>query len=645
MARDDSFTYGSETVGGASATHSTEILNHYMFRTGEDDAQFVVRFSLNVPNGTPTAVYTAMQTARQSLESNLRMRYQRLQINWGGVYQEIFDPNVSAGTLPSSGFDQEPELSKLSADEFPQSGNSQAYEFRVRCGRPPNYTDAFGAANGRRQVDANLHYDVNEQLVVTMTGEWTQVPSALARDEFLAIFDGSTGYANYRLGLIDTSDGQSNTWTLTRREESDPNSLALLRFVREYSQHQYGRRGSAYSIRYTESGQRIVTIQGTYLRTYTGSEFGTAAASTVNYGDGTNGGQAYAVTQLAALTTAQGGTLVVGQTCELIGVPIVRTNQQDDRTDYTLVYRELLFKQSSSGNFLDDPNVVNDAVLFKSFFVPTADSPTPGDAAAQPPPQNYIANQVPSAFAAAPQLSAMGVVAGILPANSAGLAASTPATKPVSIGIFYEAFIKKTVPDLRAYWDSFLLGYLVSTTSGILGYSGGELVTYEFSAEETTWKITGAVVMRAYTSPVVSFLFTLGQSDDLGLRVDAAFTGTPHEYLVQQALPKSFMSRRVEAVYLTNGNFSLDQFVSPPVTQGWVKLLNAKPDTRSVVQGIPSQGVPQIQLTRAVLEESFVWVARNVAQGSNASPMPASNPANNPSASPAFTALGDTVSS
>lgn len=729
VSRVDRFTYGRQTIGDLSGT-STEVLDHYMFVAGQDDGEFVCRFAVRASGTTDAQVYADLESRCQMIEANLRMRYQKLEVDWGSSIQVLFDPSIAAnavqplppttacvnatggaGTLtagahvfwvtfvsaagesvvgPASnavtfngsqaaslsavplgpagttarkiylstaggtapylaatisdnvtttatvsvadaalvtlapgplgmGFDQEPHLEKLR--DFPNSANARGYEFRVRVGLPPNYVDAFGPAAGRRQVDATLRYDTQDRQVVEMTGEWTQVPSAYARQQFLAVVDGATGYANYRLGLVNAAIGESSdTWTVAQRNESDPQSLTTLRFVRQYVQHVNGRRGSAYSIRFTESGQRFITIQGVYLRTYTGSSFGSGATSSANYTDGTNGGQAFAVTTLAVLPTGDGGPLTVGQDCELLGIPVVRTNEQNDRTDYTLVYRELLFKQSSAaGNFLDDPNVVNDSVIFEAAYTPNADSPLPTAAADLPGPGD--ASSPSATLGGLSNFSDTGgTVFGVLNPSAGGgsKGASTPAQKPVTIAVYYESFLAKTVTGLRAYWLTNLLPYLLSKTSTQLGFSGGELVDYRFRADPTMNKIGATVLMRAYQGSVVSFVSSLARQNDTGVRVDAAFTGEDHAYLVQQALRKSFMSRRVEAVYLTSGAFTLDQFVSPQKMTGWVKLADAQPDLTTRVLGIPSQGVPQVSLTRAVLEEQFVWVATNVAGAAGA---------------------------
>jgi len=622
----ESFTYGSETVGGSTPTRLTEVLDSYMFITSQDEAEFVVRFAVRVvPSGNAGTDYNALASSCQAVESALRTRYQKLTVDWGASNQETFDPDVTAGSFPSSGFSQEPHLEKLR--DFPNSGCARGYELRVRLGQYPNYTDAYGAANGRRQVDVAFRFDTEQRLIVTMSGQWTQVPASLARAKFLAIFDGNTGYASYRLGLINsTVPGQAtDTWSLTRRVESDPNDLSTLTFEREYQQHINGRRGSVVEVFFGPQGLRTVTIRGTYLRTVLGTNYGIAADSLTNFLDATNGGQAYAeATQLPGLTLPQGGPLNVGQNCELATSPFQTTNEQLDKTEYSFVYQELIQKQSqASGAYLDDPNIVGDTIRVSVKFNEVNDSPAPPSAASIPGPNGSTpASGGGGNNGGAPGTTTVGVPSTVSPnaATNPGTqsgpgqsgAASVVPVKPVDLSVSYDAFFKTTVLDCYTYWRSEVLPLLLETLTEEFGLTGAEFISCEESTDRTKNRVTAEIRIRSYSSNVILFAFTLGITNDLGIRADPAFTGTPHDYLVQQGLPKTTMLRKVEAVYKA-GSFSLDQFITPPALTGWVPLANSQPSTVTRTLGIPDLGVPQTQLTYAVLEEPLLWVRSNVA--------------------------------
>lgn len=620
----DGFTYGSEVVGGSSPTHSTEILSHYMFVTTEDDAEFVVRFAVYATTAAN------LITACQAVEAALRMRYQKLTITWAGVGSavETFDPDVN-GAVPSSGFDQEPNLRKLTADEFPNSQLARGYEFRVRLAQYPNYTDAFGAAAGRRQVDVTEHYDIDNRLVVTMTAEWTQVPSALARAQFLSVFDGVSGYAAYRLSKINATDSAATgaTWCVTARDETDPNSFSTLRASRRYEQHVNGRRISTVEVFFMESGQRIITIRGSYYRTISGSGgtygnvFGTAATSRANFENATTGGRAFAQTattgQLATLTSGQGGALTYQSNCELLNQPTVVTNEQDDRTDYTLVYRELLQKQSNAATVLDDPNIVADGMNFYVVFQEQQDSPGAPPATSVPGPTGESPSVENSSTLKTVDKSAPPVS----PQQATGLQTVSPANpqKPVDVFVDYQAVINKAITNPALYYSAVvepLLLALLGTTFNFAGVpNASEVVEREIRSDPTTNRVAAKLHVRAYGGSVVLFSYVLGIFNDTGVRVDPAFTGNPHEYYVQQALPKTTMSRKIEAVYKAGGGFSLDTFKTPQKLSGWVKLSDAQPGTTTKRLGIPALGVSQTDLTYAVLEENLVWVAKNVAAG------------------------------
>lgn len=626
----ESFTYGGEVIGGATPTHNTEILDHYMFVTGQDDAEFVTRFVVRVtPSGNPTTDYNSLAAACLAIEAALRQRYQKLTVNWGASQQESFDPTPAVST----GFDQEPHLEK--ARDFPNSGEARAYDFRVGISQPPNFTDAFGTitgngADGRRTVNVSLHYDTNERLSVSMTGVWTQAPSLYARQKFLAIFDGVSGYAAYRLSIINSATPPTGQkWALTRRDESDPLSFSTLTFSREYQQQVDGRRGSSVEIFYGETNQRVVTIRGVYLRTIVGTGgtfgnvYGVASGSRANFLDPVTGGYAFALTQLAALGLNEGGPLTVGDNCELLKEPYATTNEQDDRTEYDLVFRELIQQQSNAtGSFLDDPNIIGDSMQFAAFFHGLNDSPEPAGAQSIPGPLGSAAT--PSATPS--KNDGNGSNPGTYsppatpdkatnPGSQGGQTiGSTPVIKPVDLSVSYDAWFKTTVLNPYEYWTDNVLPLLLSTFERIFGFGPMEFVGNNPMPEITNNHLRANLTLRAYQGDVILFTFSLGLANDLGIRVDPAFSGTPHEYLVQQALPKSTMTRKVEAVYKAGSGFTLDKFLTPPVLSGWVKLSDSKPNTVTRVLGIPNQGVPTTSLTYASLEESLIWVARNVGQ-------------------------------
>lgn len=646
MAGSESFTYGSAAfttpiiIGGTTPTYASRILDSYIFVASQDEEEFVVRFAIEVtPSGTAATDWAALRTRCDAVEEALRMRYQRLVVNWGASTQVLFDPDVNAGTGPSSGFSAEPQLRKLTPEEFPNSGEARGYEWRVRVGKSPNYTDTFGASAGRRQVDVNFHYDTQDRLVVTLSGTWTQVPTKLARAQFLAQIDGISGYAAYRLSLVNTANGGSATaytWTPTRRDESDPNDLSLLTFSRTYEQHVSGQRGSAKDIFYGQQRLRTITIRGAYLRTISGAGgtygnvYGSAATSNANFLASTTGGYDTAVAILAALVTAEGGALTVGQDCELLTTPNVVTNVQVDRTDYAFVFQELIQKQSTQNSpYLDDPNIVDDKIVVGVSFNPLDDSPTPprvstipgpGGSQAQQP-SNPVAQGNGGGSTYSPPASPEKVTAsGGNPGTVSPSSNAVVPEKPVDIFFHYEAYYNKTnVLDCYTYWRSNVLPLLLDTINEEFGLGqGSECSILSEQTDRTKNKVSADGHVRSYNSNVINFIYVQGIKNSLGIRADPAFTGTAHDYLVQQGLPRTIMTRRIEAIYKT-GTFSLDQFVTPTALSGWVPLENAQPATKDVIKGIPQQGVPTQPLTYAILEETLLWVRSNVASAGGVS--------------------------
>jgi hypothetical protein len=616
VTRVETFTYNGEVVGGASKSHNTEILDVFGFEINQDVCEFVCRFAV-------TSSYGSLGTVCQAIEAALRQRYAALTVSFASDTQETFNPALATST----GWDGEPSLRKI--EDWPgTSGAARAYEFRVQVALPPNFTDAFGAANGRRQVDANLHYDATEKRVVTFTGVFTQIPNVAARANLVTNF---TAYAAYRLNLI----APGNTFALTRREESDPQSLTTLTFTREYSEHLNGQRGMTHQVRVLPSRLREITFVGTYLRT--------GSASSVNYDADIFSSSATSIpTALAALSTQEGGPLVYEQDCELVS-QTPTPNIQDDRTDFVVVIRELNVSQSG-GTYLDDPDVVLDQITLWAGYTGTDDSPTPSlqpsltaiDVAG--PTAGLLAN-VPQGGAAASAPSALAAFAAGLAPSPQGGAGAGPATNggganptggasvaggnvssPVALVIEYQATINAATVaalELNQKWENDLLPYLLELLAEELGMPPLELVSHRPVFDLQNSRIAAVVECRGYPGDLIGFKLSESVAIDWGVRLSPAFSGEPYAYVVQQGLPRQTKTRTIRAIYRTGGAFlGLGPLGSVTRIPGWVLLTTTKPDKVVSVVGVGPGGagnpVGQVSLTSEVLVETLEYVAKQV---------------------------------
>lgn len=620
IALPETFTYTDGdgtpyTVGGSGATASTTILNRFGFADDQDQAEFHWIFVVEATSSSDLA------TKCGALEAALRQRYGTLVASFGSAVQYVFNPSTTTAVsgVTSSGWDGEPSLKK--AEGWPHSALARAYHWRFRCALPPNFTDAYGAAAGRRSADANLHYDVNERQVVSLRGVWTQVVGSLARPQFASQID---AYANYRLTLIDPTAA----WTYTRRDESDPQSLSTLTWSREFSQVIAGRRGTTRDPVIQASGLRLVTIRGTYLRTYGG----TPKTASQNYAADVT---TQVTAELAAIPAIEGGALTLGQDCETISQSSP-TNEQDDRVDFTWVIRELRVVQANNTNFLNDPNIVLDSITLVIRHNPLNDSPEPAavdqtagaPVSAPPTPNPSGGDTVTRPAGVGFNLFTKGGPGSPSPpgGKTGGTedGTSTPVVKPVDVFARYEATFKASVAQFQQYYELNVRGMLERALAVQLGVSPVVMVDDSASFDIQNCKVSADIHCQAYPGSLIALRAEQSITNDTGLHFDGVFNGNPYNFLVQPGLPDRTMIRLVRAFYLTGSGYDVTKFASTPWTPGqtgWVLFRTSSPQKVTTVTGIPGLGYGTLAITSETLVEELRWVAANAGAGvSGASP-------------------------
>lgn len=606
MSQDEAFTYNGVTIGGTSAT--TRILGRFGFHETKSSAEFTCRFVIFVTGDftTPADATAALAAAKAPIEAALRTENQRLEIKWAGQRQLVFEPDPAAGDSPATGFNQDPELTKL--EDASSTGDSVGYLFTCRVGLPPNYTDA----NGRRTSSVKLHYDERERPVVTVTGIYTELPGLTARQAFEDDID---DYAASRLALIDPAA----TWAITRKEEEDDNFENVLVFWRDYSEHVNGRRGSTIEIRFAPSRLREITIRGTYLRTTAGS----AASASENYATSQDADD---VAVLGALTDFQGGPLTPGEDCQLAS-EVAIPNEQDDRLDFVRIYRQLNFQESGEASVLADPDVCLDSVVFTSSYTPNQDSLVPGGQTGAAVVAGSVAGVLGSPPSGAPSSGSSSpggdtVDRGSSPppatqdgGGGGGGAGAAIAAKPVELTVRYEASINienVTEDQLRQKWESSLFPYLTGLIEDHLGFPPDALVAHVPAFNVTASRISGEIRCQGFPSDLIAFRITESIEIDWGIRLRRVAKGKAYAYVVQQGLPRQTKTRVVAATYLSNGSFKgVDGFGSTTQIPGWVLLRTSKPNKVNWSFGIPG-AIGEIPLTTEALVEGLEYVAEQV---------------------------------
>lgn len=622
MARDESFTYNSITIGGSGATVPSQILDRFGLNENCDSdgtsyAEFVCRF---VISGTSVA---NLATNKATIENALRTYRAGLSVSFGGTVMFVSTPSVA--TTGQLGLNAAPVLDKLT--DATSTGLSQGYEFRVRILLPV----VLSAQNWLQGASVNLHSDVSERPTVTITGSYTASPTVgatpgrQARETYDAYVE---TYCRTRLVLIDPAA----TWTLTDQDAPEDDARAVLgTFRRVYSRQIDGRRGSTTTIDYLPSGLRRITIRGTYLRTLaTTVPVQAAASASVNYATYE---PAHSAAVLAALTTAQGGSLTVGEDAELAHQSVT-PNEQDDRLEFTRIYNELIARQSPEATDLDDPEVIDDTMTFSSIREPFADSPLPLETASggsssggNPPSGAALASTSgPGGGSAPATLSrSSGPVAGGAPATvspNGGQQQSTAVRRFVRFVIRYQASFRVGV-DLNDKLQNVVAPYLLARIPAVLGLAVVALDSFVPTLDVTHSTVTCDILARGVEGDLFEFHETNRIADDAGIRLDAAYTGEAHAYYVQQGLPKRTRTRVMSAVFRAGGSFSLVNYLLPVMTiPGWVRQGPVTTDDEVKVTGIYALGSGPVTVASDNTREDFVWVLRNVAGSTGTSSAP-----------------------
>lgn len=606
--RVESFSYNALVIGGAAQQATTEILDRFGFDEDESTegcaATFVCRF---IYKATTSAL---LNSGAQTMLASLRTPNAALTVDWATNVM-TFDPAVGVST----GFLQAPSVEK-DRDHPGNTPLSRVFTFRCRVQLPPNYT---GAA-GRRASSVNLHYDVDQRRVVTISGLYTQIPALTSRAALLAAID---AFATTRLALV----AAGAVWVVTRRDEPDDNFQATCSFSRDYAEVAAGgRRGSTITPGKGPGGLRMITIQGTYYRTKTAEGGGADVAASVNYAHATTGGLAYAVIQLAALTTAQGGALTVGTNCELHS-ETATPNEQDDRVDYTLVYRELIFTQSrASTPGFDDPEIFDDSITFIAIRNPLDDSPIPppggsGQGAvaqpsvpiAQPGGGSTVSPPAPGGSGGNPGTVSPPNVANGSNGSTGG---TTQAQKPVDLWIRYKAIISKGVLSLRAKWEADILPFLVQRFPTQLGFPPAVLIAEEHDFVETTNEITATVHAQALPGDVIAFKISMTTNRHLGLNHDGTFNGQADNYLLQQELPAGTARRTVTAMWKSGGSFKLAPgcpLETRSQVPGYIVMDRSYADVVDKIVGVPGLGIATQPLSGGAMIEDLLFASSLIA--------------------------------
>ncbi len=599
MARQESFTYGTLVVGGASATYPSEIKDRFgisetIDAEGNAFAEFVCQFVV-------TGTTATLPTNCKAVEAALNLYRQKLLMDFGATNQIVYNPAVNSGQ--TLGFDAAPSLRKL--EDATSTGLSRGYEFRVRIMLPV----LLSGQDYRRTSLTTLNYNVSDRQTVVVSGNYTASPNLAARATMLTYID---GFIDAR--IVALFGGPPTTeWALLSKDEptNDPNTVAS--FSRVYGEHVGGRRAETYDVATGPAGIRAVAIRGTYIRTPGAPLSTTAAAATANY-LANQPAESAAVLALLPVPLYTSGS---GSNAELIN-SFYSPNEQDDRLEFIENYQELIVKQSPEASGLNDPEIISDTMIFSRSLEPANDSPVPNGSSGS----NLNLGPPPDGAARSPGLTVSGAGGsggGGGGGSSGAGSGGTSVRKWVTLAVSYNATIQKDL-NLRVKWDRVILPYLIRLMAGNLGLAPFFIMDIRPAFNETASTITAEIVARGVEGDLYAFQMNEATDSDFGVRLDPAFTGEPHNYLVQQALPRSNRVRSMRAMSNAAGSFRLANLASGSSIPGWVLVRRTVPTSTYRVVGASNDQIQQFKILDESMDEHFVYVAANVAGSFGAAP-------------------------
>lgn len=617
MARDEGFTYNGYTVGGSAPTSTTEVVgprfgwDNDVSESDEVDS-FVCEF---IVKGTSKS---DLETKCTAMRAALRAKNQGLTIFFGATTIATYVPAVATAT----GWDARPSIRKLRR-RTTDVGFCRGYEFRVSCIIPSNYTDPNltpGLEAGRRTSGVSLSWDTGTRRVVTIEGKFFQTAAQLPRAKTTtAALNNPTGpidtYCVARLAKIDPSA----QWTIGRRKESDNNTQTEMVFSRDYYETIGGRFTSIPEISFRGSRLRDVTLRGVYFRTYSAGYTGSATRSaTENYKDPASGGKVTAAIMLAALPAELGGALTVDTDCEIVHESVV-PNEQDDKLDYIIVYRELRAQQSSeSSPGKDDPDITNDQIRFFIDYTPLDDSRLPGGSGNA---------QGPNPFKGVPSVGGGGKPANtgnatldksVVPpggGNPGEQERSTGAlpTKPIMLKIDYSAELRGSYANPKNKWYTAIRPFLMGQFAANIGFAPTYLIGDHFEFEQQTNQIKAFVLCVVLPGHVLAYKREDSIVDDIGEALDPALTGEGYTYLRQQEFAERTKIARHTVTFKTGSAFDPSTLLTNSSdSNGYVVIQRSVPSTHTKTIGIPDLGVATQELTTLQFIEVSKFVSRNV---------------------------------
>ncbi len=328
------------------------------------------------------------------------------------------------------------------------------------------------------------------------------------------------------------------------------------------------RRFSTVNVDYSPERQRTVTFTGTY---------------TANSTDGVTGSFATYLANAPAYFSSVLTGISATASFEKIGEPQVERNETDKVTNFTVIYKEIIFAQSLAA--------VNDAALVDPTLVITRNRTAPGDSDA-----SSIGFGGGGSSGGGFSTGSGGVDTGVMVggSNPGQTTTATGSLRPTVITVNYTTGIDATVivglGSMIDKWNTTIRPFLIAQV-GITAGSGvvlmeespnfGDLYKNQFSATMT---------FHSYSSTILSQKVTISDQTNEGKTLRFVWSGNDYDYYEYKAGKvrlKTITEEREEVTGISDTNAYVETLVkNNPVPTGI-----ANPDKWTVLERTPKAAV------------------------------------------------------
>jgi hypothetical protein len=324
------------------------------------------------------------------------------------------------------------------------------------------------------------------------------------------------------------------------------------------------RRFSTVNVDYSPERQRTVTITGTYTANSTNGTTGSFATYLAN-------APTYFTSVLTGIDNAA--------TWEKIGEPQVERNETDKVTNFTVVYKEIIYKQSSAG--LDDSGLVDPT------FVITRNRIGPGDSES-----SSIGFGSGSVSGATDFSGGEGhaTVVGVPPGTQTGSTNIRPTVMTVNYTTGIDQTVIKGLENMLDKWTNTIRPFIISQVAVAAG--GGVIIMEESPNFGDLYKnqFSASMTLHNYSSTIISQRITVSDQTNEGKTLRYVWDGDAYsyyEYTAGKVRLKTITEEREEATGIPDTNTYVETLVrNNPVPTGI-----ANPDKWTVLDRTPKAAV------------------------------------------------------